>query len=72
MNKTKKTVWSIVFLTMIVGGAYIFTVMTTKKEKEPPTSSLCVHEGLEYSQGAVIATPKGRMRCENGKWVSAR
>lgn len=34
------------------------------------TRTLCTHHGLTYSNGAVVATQGGDMRCQDGKWVS--
>ena len=33
------------------------------------TRAICTQGGLTYSDGAVVATQGGDMRCQDGKWV---
>lgn len=41
----------------------------TKVPASGKTHQLCTMRGLDYSEGAVVNTASGRVKCRFGKWV---
>jgi hypothetical protein len=43
---------------------------TSKAVSHPPPRVFCTLDGLLYSEGAVVRTAHGRVRCRAGKWLA--
>lgn len=67
-------VGAIVVLTLALWGSYRVLEFnpTSKIPRQPPPRVLCSLNELPYSQGAIVRTAHGEIRCDTGKWVAVK